>query len=91
MVVLGAFGEIVSKKLLNGNIIDVAGGTASLTPSVRVQAGKPFVMFPNNPKLVVATGKWENHLVVVNGEKISATINLWCHKKPISVSFINSF
>ena len=86
MVVIGAFGEIISKKLVNGNIVDVVAGTASLSANLRLQIGKPYVMFPNNPKVLIATGKWENHLMVVNGDKVTTTVGLWCHKKPISVS-----
>jgi len=86
VVVFGAFGEITSKKLVNGNIVDVVAGTASFSTNLRLQIGKPYVMFPNNPKLVIATGKWENYLVIVNGEKVTSNVTLWCHKKPISVS-----
>eukprot|EP00026_Physarum_polycephalum_P000081 Phypoly_transcript_00081.p1 GENE.Phypoly_transcript_00081~~Phypoly_transcript_00081.p1 ORF type:complete len:2336 (+),score=350.42 Phypoly_transcript_00081:123-7130(+) len=85
VVVFGAFGEVTSKKLVNGNIMDVVTGTVSFSANLRLQIGKPYVMFPNNPKMVIATGKWENQLIVVNGEKVTSSVNLWCHKKPISV------
>lgn len=88
VVMFGAFGEITSKKFMNGNIVDLPTGTASFTPTLRLQVGKPYVMFPNNPKLVIATGKWDNLLMLINGDKVTSTVSLWCHKKPISVSEI---